>query len=92
MVSWAHWILSKNYRGLCHVGCLINRAYKEIAARQSEVGARVRGCFRALKKSLCQSPMLSNPDFDKQFILQTDAPDRAGAVLSQLDDNRKIKH
>ena len=48
-ISWAHWILSKNYRGLCHVGCLINRANKEIAARQSEVAARVRGCFRALK-------------------------------------------
>ena len=44
--------------------------------------------FRALKKTLCQSPVLRNPDFDKQFLLQTDASDRrVGAVLSQQDED-----
>ena len=36
---------------------------------------------------LCSSPILKNPDFDRLFIVQTDASDRGiGAVLSQLSD------
>ena len=31
--------------------------------------------FTALTKSLCQSPVLRNSDFDKQFILRTDTSD-----------------
>ena len=43
--------------------------------------------FVTLKRVLCQSPILVNPDFDKPFLLQTDASDRGiGAVLSQEDD------
>ena len=42
--------------------------------------------FYRLKLALVQTPILRNPDFDKEFILQTDASDRgAGAVLSQTD-------
>ena len=41
-----------------------------------------------LKSALTQHPILSNPDFHKEFILQTDASDRGvGAVLSQLDSD-----
>lgn len=44
--------------------------------------------FETLKGMLCESPVLINPDFTKQFILQTDASNRGvGAVLSQLDDD-----
>ncbi len=44
--------------------------------------------FQALKKQLCLTPVLKGPDFQKPFILQTDASDRGiGAVLSQEDDN-----
>ena len=43
--------------------------------------------FEALKVVLCQSPVLKNPDFTREFILQTDASNRGvGAVLSQLDE------
>ncbi len=43
--------------------------------------------FQTLKGLLCSSPILKNPDFDRLFIVQTDASDRGiGAVLSQLSD------
>ena len=43
--------------------------------------------FNALKTQLCSSPILRSPDFERPFILQTDASERAvGAVLSQVDD------
>ena len=44
--------------------------------------------FQALKEVLCAKPILNSPDFDREFILQTDCSDRGvGAVLSQMDEN-----
>ena len=44
--------------------------------------------FRTLLESLCSKPVLKSPDFDRTFILQTDASDRGiGAVLSQRQDS-----
>ena len=40
--------------------------------------------FAKLKAILCNAAVLHSPDFQKEFILQTDASDRSvGAVLSQ---------
>ena len=42
--------------------------------------------FNALKNMLTSTPVLSSPDFEKTFILQTDASNYGvGAVLSQTD-------
>ena len=44
--------------------------------------------FQILKQTLLTNPIVRNPDFSKEFILQTDASEVGiGAVLSQLDDN-----
>ena len=44
--------------------------------------------FQELKERLTTPPVLAFPQFDREFLLATDASDSAiGAVLSQADDN-----
>ena len=48
--------------------------------------------FNALKNMLVSTPVLSSPDFEKTFILQTDVSNyEIGAVLSQTDPDG-LKH
>ena len=48
---------------------------------------RCEASFKRLKDLLCCAPILQSPDFQKDFVLQTDALDVVvGAVLSQVDD------
>jgi phospholipid-translocating ATPase len=43
--------------------------------------------FELLKLKLCDQPVLNSPQWDKPFILTTDACDHGcGAILSQLDE------
>jgi hypothetical protein len=46
--------------------------------------------FNKLKQKLTESPILGYPDYEKPFILLTDASGKGlGAVLSQKDENGK---
>ena len=46
--------------------------------------------FQALKQALCEEPVLKAPDFNKPFLLHTDASQVGlGAVLSQVIDNEE---
>ena len=48
---------------------------------------RCEASFKRLKDLLCSAPVLQSPDFERDFVLQTDASDvGVGAVLSQVDD------
>ena len=48
------------------------------------------GSINALKIAMANSPILCHPNFDKPFIIETDASDKGlGAVLIQRYDNKK---
>ena len=49
--------------------------------------AQYQAAFEELRQRLVAAPILAHPDFNRQFILDTDASDTGlGAVLSQVDD------
>ena len=61
---------------------------KKCAPTQVIWTVQCEAAFQELKRLLCSAPILSSPDFDKPFILQTDASEYGvGAVLSQRDQH-----
>jgi len=60
---------------------------KKSAPEKVVWSASCEEAFTSLKSALCSGPVLYNPDFRKDFVLQTDASERGiGAVLSQTDE------
>ena len=50
-----------------------------------------QGAFEALKAKISDAPILKSPDFDKPFILQTDASELGlGAVLLQKGEDGNL--
>ena len=48
---------------------------------------RQQNAFETLKQKLCEAPVLKYPDFNKNFVLTTDASNEGlGAILSQSQD------
>jgi hypothetical protein len=46
--------------------------------------------FETLKQKLMEQPILQHPDYEKPFLLITDASEKGlGVILSQLDENNK---
>ena len=59
---------------------------KKTSPNQVLWNERCEAAFKRLKDLLCSAPVLQSPDFERDFVLQTDASDGVGAVLSQVDD------
>ena len=58
---------------------------RKTATKEVQWNSECGRAFEKLKSLLCGEPVLKCPDFEKPFVLQTDASDRGvGAVLSQL--------
>ena len=92
----------RSFLGLTGYYRKIIPGYATIAAPLTDLTCRARpnqvawtpGCatvFDTLKTSLCSYPVLKNPEWDKPFVLQTDASGRgAGAVLGEDDSDRPV--
>jgi len=56
-----------------------------------EWNAEADQTFETLKKAFTTAPILTHPDFQKPFFLETDASNFAlGAILSQLDKDGRL--
>jgi len=62
---------------------------KKVVWRWADVQQRA---FLTLKLALCTAPVLRYPDFDKEFIIETDASDgTVGGVLLQVFDGKHLQ-
>ena len=67
---------------------LTNGDNKDKKSEHVDLSPEVREAFDCLKAAYLQAPILAFPDFNKPFLLETDASGRSlGAVLSQKQAN-----
>ena len=78
----------KFVKGFSKIAKPLNELLKK--GKQFEWTESQQKAFEELKEKLIQYPILSYPDYEKEFILITDASGRGlGAVLSQLNGDGK---
>ena len=92
----------QSFLGLCNYYRKFVANYSKKAAPLHELGSpnsrwfwstQCENAFITLKKSLTSYPILRQPDFDKPFILYTDASTIAlGAILAQVDEKNKLEY
>ena len=77
-------ILPSIYPGLCYDSITFDRLnYKDVTKPYMAKLDTVERGVHTLLCYLCYDPVLKYPSFTQPLVLQTDASDRAGAVLSQ---------
>jgi hypothetical protein len=89
----------RSFLGLCSYYRRFVKGFSKIAGPLTELTKKdvpfiwaqgQQESFDKLKKMLVENPILSHPDFSKDFILITDASaDGLGAILSQKNENDK---
>ena len=73
--------------GLCHNCEPLTELTKKKLPEKVEWNSRAELAFQRLKEMLISTPLMKNPDFNRTFILQTDASGvGVGAVLSQGEE------
>ena len=84
----------RSFLGLCSYYRRFVNGFSDIAKplhKLTEIGIRFewtpdcKQTFVKLKESLCENPYLANPDFMKEFILDTDASDFSigGSIIAE---------
>ena len=79
-------------KGLAHLACpLYDILGKEVKMGPVQLPPEAQEVVQVLKKKIQSAPVLVFPDFDKPFMLKTDASKEGlGAVLSQKQDDRQF--
>lgn len=89
----------RSFLGLCSYYRKFVKGFSDIAVPLFDLtkkhakfswGAECQESFDRLKQTLCEAAVLAYPDFDKPFILDTDASEHScGAVLSQIQNGEE---
>ena len=82
-------------KGFAHIAAplydLTSGQNKDKKKEHVDLTPEAREAFDTLKVACLQAPILASPDFDKPFLLETDASGKGlGAVLSQKQDDGRF--
>ncbi|KAL5489209.1 hypothetical protein EMCRGX_G018276 [Ephydatia muelleri] len=87
MFPWANGYYRKFIPDYASIAASLTDLTRKTSPNQVVWNERCEASFKRLKDLLCSAPVLQSPDFERDFVLQTDASDvGVGAVLSQVDD------
>ena len=87
--------LASYYRRFMKSYALVSKPLVDAVTNEDKTGEfkwtpECQKSFDWIKKKLASEPILAHPDFEKEFILDTDASNYAmGAVLSQVHDGKE---